>query len=267
MSVVKRHPRRSAARHRPSRSTSGSRRRSRSRSSRRTRSRRPRTRPRRSSSSPRVGASSLALGLDTLIPIAIAVAILLAIVVTSYRQTIFAYPSGGGSLRREPREPRRDTRRSSPARRCSSTTSSPSRCRSRPASPRSSRSPQFESLDRAPRRARARAHRAHHAREPARAQGVGTPLRGPDLHLHRHARPRSSCSGSTASFVSATSGTVPFDPEAFEEHAATPAARSASSCILQGLLVGRGRAHRCRGDLQRRAGVPAAGVEERGRRR
>jgi len=44
-----------------------------------------------------VGASSLALGLDTLIPIGVAVAVLLTIVVTSYRQTIFAYPSGGGS--------------------------------------------------------------------------------------------------------------------------------------------------------------------------
>ncbi len=44
-----------------------------------------------------VGGSSLALGLKTLVPIAIAVAILLTIVVTSYRQTIFAYPSGGGS--------------------------------------------------------------------------------------------------------------------------------------------------------------------------
>jgi amino acid transporter len=44
-----------------------------------------------------VGASSLALGLDVLVPIAVAVAILLAIVCTSYRQTIFAYPSGGGS--------------------------------------------------------------------------------------------------------------------------------------------------------------------------
>jgi amino acid transporter len=44
-----------------------------------------------------LGASSLALGLDSLIPIAIAVAILIAIVVTSYRQTIFAYPQGGGS--------------------------------------------------------------------------------------------------------------------------------------------------------------------------
>src|SRR4051812_36546160 len=44
-----------------------------------------------------VGASSLALGLNVLIPISIAVAILLAVVVTSYRQTIYAYPSGGGS--------------------------------------------------------------------------------------------------------------------------------------------------------------------------
>jgi amino acid transporter len=41
--------------------------------------------------------SSLALGLSKLVPIAIAVALLLVIVATSYRQTIFAYPSGGGS--------------------------------------------------------------------------------------------------------------------------------------------------------------------------
>ena len=44
-----------------------------------------------------LGASSLALGLSRLVPIAIAVAVLLAIVVASYRRTIFAYPSGGGS--------------------------------------------------------------------------------------------------------------------------------------------------------------------------
>jgi amino acid transporter len=44
-----------------------------------------------------VGASSLALGLDVLVPIALAVAVLLAIVVTSYRRTIYAYPGGGGS--------------------------------------------------------------------------------------------------------------------------------------------------------------------------
>jgi amino acid transporter len=43
------------------------------------------------------GGSSLALGLSRLVPISIVVALLLAIVVASYRQTIFAYPSGGGS--------------------------------------------------------------------------------------------------------------------------------------------------------------------------
>jgi amino acid transporter len=41
--------------------------------------------------------SSVELGLEVLVPIAIAVALLLAIVATSYRQTIFSYPSGGGS--------------------------------------------------------------------------------------------------------------------------------------------------------------------------
>jgi amino acid transporter len=44
-----------------------------------------------------VGGSSLMLGLDALLPIAVGVAILLAIVAASYRQTIHAYPSGGGS--------------------------------------------------------------------------------------------------------------------------------------------------------------------------
>lgn len=44
-----------------------------------------------------VGASSLALGLSKLVPMAIAVAILLVLVVTSYRQTIYAYPQGGGA--------------------------------------------------------------------------------------------------------------------------------------------------------------------------
>ncbi len=38
-----------------------------------------------------------ALAFDRLVPIAIVVAILLVIVVVSYRQTIYAYPSGGGS--------------------------------------------------------------------------------------------------------------------------------------------------------------------------
>lgn len=44
-----------------------------------------------------LGGSSLALGLSKLVPISLVVAVLLTIVVASYRQTIFAYPSGGGS--------------------------------------------------------------------------------------------------------------------------------------------------------------------------
>src|SRR3954464_3867804 len=44
-----------------------------------------------------VGGSSVALGLSKLVPIAIVVAVLLAIVIVSYRQVIFAYPDGGGA--------------------------------------------------------------------------------------------------------------------------------------------------------------------------
>lgn len=44
-----------------------------------------------------LGASSLFLGLGTLVPIAISVGVLLTLVAFSYRQTIFAYPNGGGS--------------------------------------------------------------------------------------------------------------------------------------------------------------------------
>ena len=44
-----------------------------------------------------VQAGAGAAAFDTLVPIAIVVAVLLVIVVLSYRQTIHAYPSGGGS--------------------------------------------------------------------------------------------------------------------------------------------------------------------------
>jgi amino acid transporter len=43
------------------------------------------------------GSSSLVLGLSRLVPLSIVVAILLTIVVLSYRQTIYAYPHGGSS--------------------------------------------------------------------------------------------------------------------------------------------------------------------------
>jgi amino acid transporter len=44
-----------------------------------------------------IPAAGLTVALSKLIPIAIIVVILLTIVVTSYRQTVFAYPNGGGS--------------------------------------------------------------------------------------------------------------------------------------------------------------------------
>src|SRR5690606_27075497 len=44
-----------------------------------------------------LGASSLTLALNALAPISVAVALLIAIVVISYRKTIYAYPHGGGS--------------------------------------------------------------------------------------------------------------------------------------------------------------------------
>src|SRR5215510_6021037 len=44
-----------------------------------------------------VGAGAGLAAYTKLVPISIIVVVLLAIVVTSYRQTIFAYPSGGGS--------------------------------------------------------------------------------------------------------------------------------------------------------------------------
>ncbi len=44
-----------------------------------------------------VGASSLDKGLSILVPVGIAVAVLLTVVVSSYRQIIFAYPDGGGA--------------------------------------------------------------------------------------------------------------------------------------------------------------------------
>src|SRR5690349_15246837 len=41
-----------------------------------------------------IGTSSLALGLSKLVPISLVVAFLLVIVITSYRQVVFAYPGG-----------------------------------------------------------------------------------------------------------------------------------------------------------------------------
>ena len=97
-------------------------------------------------------------------------------------------------------------------------------------------------------------------------QGVGPPVRVPDLRLHRHPHrdgvPRAhEVRGSAGSAASSRSRST-----------STRRSRTSSQTggtlslfiLLRGLLVGRGRADRCRGDLQRRARVPPTGVEERG---
>ena len=69
-------------------------------------------------------AGSAALELS--FPIAVAIAVLIAIVVSSYRQTILAYPQGAAPTS-SPARTSAAIRASSPARRCWSTTCSPSR--------------------------------------------------------------------------------------------------------------------------------------------
>ena len=122
--------------------------------------------------------------------------------------------------------------------------------------------PQFEGLARASRRARRRAHRAHHADEHARHEGVG-----PDL---RRSPRTSTCSSSSSLIVYGLYRSyfgdiapVPFDAKLFD--GLNRVRRHARRLLAaEGLLVGRGRAHGRRGDLERRARVPAARGEERG---
>ncbi len=193
-----------------------------------------------------VGASSLALGLDTLVPIGIAVAILLAIVCSSYRQTIFAYPSGGGSYIVS-----RENLGETPSLIAGasllvdyiltvavSISAGVAAIISIPA---------FQRPRDASRRARSRAHRVHRPREPARHQGVGPVVRGARPTSTSSCSARWSRSASSAA-TSATSAPVPFDPAGVRRH--RRGRRDARAVPdPEGVLVGRGRADRRRGDL------------------
>ena len=209
-----------------------------------------------------VGGSSLALGLSKLVPIAIVVAVLLSIVVVSYRQVIFAYPNGGGAYvvsqdnlgvmpvaRRggvAHGRLRPDRRRVDLGRRRRDRVH-PAVCTTSPATGWSSGSP----------------HRCDHAHEHAWHQGVGPNLRHPDLRVHvdpGRARSASACSAPS----SATSNPSPTTRRLADDD---PGGRRHPHPVppAQGLLVGRGRAHRHRGDLQRRP-LPSDG-RSRGTRR
>ena len=205
-----------------------------------------------------VGASLTSLHL--VLPISVAISALLAIVVA-------LVPPDGPRLRDERRLVRRRARRtsarcraSSPARRCSPTTCSPSRSRSRPGSSRSR--PRRRRSAAASRAALARLRRRAHAREPARRARVRLAVRVPDVRLHRRAvRARSPSASQVHGRHAARmrDGAAP---------ACRPApARSTLFVLLQRVRVRLGRADRRRGDLERRHRLPPPAGEERGRRR
>ena len=145
-----------------------------------------------------IPAAGLQVALDQLIPISIVVMILLVIVVTSYRQTIFAYPSGGGAYivakenlgetpalvagciaarRLHPHRRRVDLRR---------------RGRHHLDVPgvRSTTASTICVVVR----------RRNDADEPPRREGIGPGVRRTDLRLHLRSRPRSSATASIASY-------------------------------------------------------------------
>ena len=234
--------------------------RSRWRSSRPTPSRRPRTPPRRSSSSSRSAARASRSASSKLVPIAIAVAVLLAIVVTSYRQTIFAYPSGGGSY-----VVSRENLGETPSLVAGasllvdyiltvavSISAGVAAIVSIPA---------FHDLARAPGAASGwRSSRSSASPTCAASRSRAGSSRFPRTSTSSSSA-RWSATGCSAPWCSTTSRTI--TPEHFEGALDRRDARPLPAA--QGLLVRCRRAHRCRGDLERRARVPPARVEERGR--
>ena len=117
--------------------------------------------------------------------IGIAVALVMAAVVASYRQNVHAYPSRRRRLRGRDRQPRPQRRASRWPARCSSTTCSPWRCRSRRArsTPRR-RSPRSAATRRRRRRRWCCCSMAMNLRG---VRESGHVLRDPDLRLHGRA--------------------------------------------------------------------------------
>ena len=211
-----------------------------------------------------VGASSLALGLDVLIPDLDR----RRAPARDRRDVVPAddlrLPEWRRLVRRQPREPRREpvarrgrvvARRLHPDRRGVDL----GRCR------RHHLDPAVRRARRPPRRARARADPAHHAREPAAASKESGRLFAFPTYLYiviarRARRPRAH-----EVVLRLVRRHQPDPVRRGGVRSGPPGGRHARPLPdPQGVLVRRGRAHRCRGDLQRRARVPAAGVEERG---
>jgi hypothetical protein len=189
------------------------------------------------------GGSSLALGLNHLIPIATAVAILLFLVVFSYRQTIFAYPGGGGGRLAAGRlHPHR--RRVHQLRRGGHHLDPPlpwPRRRTGAAVPG--------------------ARRHGHPRQPAGHEGVREAVRLPDLRLHRP--PHRAAGHRPVPRLLRPPRADPLRPREGRPHRP---GRWHPQPLLPApwLLVGCGRPDRRRGHLRRRARVPRASGAQRG---
>ena len=198
------------------------------------------------------GAGALFLSL----PVAAGVAFLLAAVAISYRQIVHAYPSGGGDYA--------VARRNLPllgslvvagraARRLRDDRRRVDRVRRRAGHLRGPRAPRLEA------RHRRRCDPADHDRQPARAARVREHLRDPDVPLRRFGarddrdrrlpgrrQRRGRRAGARGPGRSGSPvGRRDLPPD-------------------QGVRIGLRRADRDGGDRQRRAGVQAAGIEERG---
>ena len=239
-------------RHAPRRGTSGSPRRSRCRSSPPTPSRPPPTRPTRSCSCSLSRPASAWRRSTTSCRSRSSSVVLLAIVVTSYRQTIYAYPSGGGAYIVVRGEPRRDpvarrrrvaARRLHPHRRRVGRRRRAGDPSAVPASTASGRVPICL----------AAASLLMTVANLRGAEGVGRAVRPADVPLHRHAaaadRGRASTGSSSATSARSRSTTLAGGvAELANGHQVADLPDAAA-----GVLVGRRRPVGRRGGVQRRA--------------
>ena len=178
-----------------------------------------------------VGASSLALGLSKLVPIAIVVAGLLAIVIVSYRQVIFAYPNGGGAY-----VVSKENIGEMPSLVAAAVADGRLRADRGGVDLRRRRRdhlhPRIQQPGDASSGARHRSDRAHHAAEHARDQGVGTDLRHTYVPVHADLRRADRATACTVPSP-ATSARFPTTP-----NSPRPRARSAARLTLFLLLKG-----------------------------